>query len=520
MMRVHLESRKDAGVYMKPMRGNVKTLGFRMCSLLVVAGVLSGCKLDQSKEIARYRSVLDAGAPDTSALRPGEPVSLERAMLLANRHNEQLAVRGEDYIQALADKDRAFSTFLPTISIAPAFTVRDTSNRNGGSSVIVTGAGGGTVVSSGSSSNGRQTSVPLEGQINIFNGFRDVAALRRTNYTIEQRRALLLDLQSTLLLDVAQSFYTILRAEESVRVLRTSLETQGENIRFVRAQAEKGIVGPLEVSQSLADESATRVSLSQALADAENGRSTLAFLIGTDSVTGELIDQFDAPDTIEPIESLQGEAANTRQDLLAARAATDAAYANVQAAVRQYYPSITIDATYLLFNDPSSVSKWSSAIRANLPIFTAGQIEADIRTAWSQFRQLNDSLSLLSRQIQRDIKQAYQNLRTSHQKLMDLRAQVDAAQTSYNLEDQRFRRGVTSNLDRLIALDRLLTAQLQLASEHYNEKTFFLDLMRAVGRLRPETAGKLTSSWPNSPPAQSPMTQPTTRPGEPATQPG
>src|SRR4051812_9120221 len=76
---------------------------------------LAGCT-NHSKDVGRYREILDKDAPDAYTLRPGEPVTLERAMLLANRHNEELAIRGEDFIQALAAKDRAFSAFLPTIS--------------------------------------------------------------------------------------------------------------------------------------------------------------------------------------------------------------------------------------------------------------------------------------------------------------------------------------------------------------------------------------------------------------------
>ncbi len=479
--------------------GLVQTLATGL--LAFVALPLTGCR-DHNKDVDRYRQILDAGAPDAFALRPGEPVTLERAMLLANRHNEQLAIRGEDYIQALAEKDRAFSTFLPTISFAPSYSIRENPNRGGGGGVVV---GGNVVSSSSGGGTSHSSNGPLSGQVNVFNGFRDLALLNRAGFSIQQRKALLLDLQSTLLLDVAQAFYEILRAEESVRVLQASLLTQAESIRLVNAQAQKGIVGPLEVSQSLADQSATRVSLSQAQADAANGRSALAFLIGTDAVAGDLIDQFNAPDLAEPIENLQAEAANTRQDLIAARSATDVAYANVQSAIGQYYPSISVDATYLLFNDPSGVSKWSTAIRANVPIFTAGQIEADVRAAWSQYRQSNDTLSLLSRQIRRDVQQAYQNLQTSRQKVSDLRAQVDAAQTAYTLSEERFRRGVTSNIDRLLTLDKLLNAQLQLASENYSEKVFFLDLARAIGRLHPDTAGRLTSTFPYGGPVSKPV---------------
>ena len=76
--------------------------------------------------------------------------------------------------------------------------------------------------------------VPVVGQMNLFNGFRDVANLRRSAATIGQRRELLLDLQQTVLLDVAQTYYAVLRAERSVDVLNSSLLVQEERLRDAR----------------------------------------------------------------------------------------------------------------------------------------------------------------------------------------------------------------------------------------------------------------------------------------------
>src|ERR1700743_899246 len=75
----------------------------------------SGCAVDQKKEIATYRKVIDGKAPPAFEYQATQPLSLEAALLLANRNDEQLASSGEDYLQALIDKERQFSTFLPTI---------------------------------------------------------------------------------------------------------------------------------------------------------------------------------------------------------------------------------------------------------------------------------------------------------------------------------------------------------------------------------------------------------------------
>ena len=227
--------------------------------------ICCGC-VNQQKEVSLYRRVLEKeGSPQVPALPQEKPLTLRQALLLANQHNERLASSGEDYLQAIIDKDRAFAGFLPTVSLAPSFTMIDrptvetpslkqtvlkqvrtslinsvvsgvtsgltgtalpnassggstggtTGGTSGGSTGASTGSlGGGTSMGTGGISNFRvrdntlqRTSVPVNAGMNVFNGFRDAAALHAAEAGISQREQLLLDLQITVLLEVAQTYY-------------------------------------------------------------------------------------------------------------------------------------------------------------------------------------------------------------------------------------------------------------------------------------------------------------------------
>src|SRR5438270_3449335 len=222
------------------------TIAFRFWARLVwlplFALALSACAVDQNKEVATYRKVLDGQHPVPAfEIAPGQPLSLEAALLLANRSSEQLATSGEDYLQALIDKERAFSAFLPTVSLAPRFTWVDKTNTPGGSRTTI------------------QT--PINGTYNLFNGFQDLASLRKAGYTAEARKALMMDLQQTVLLNVAQTYYQVLTAERSVLVLRNSVEVQNQRLRDVQTKMVAGVARPLDVAQTAAQTAATRVDL-------------------------------------------------------------------------------------------------------------------------------------------------------------------------------------------------------------------------------------------------------------------
>src|SRR5207253_6023100 len=126
----------------------------------------------------------------------------------------------------------------------------------------------------------------------------------------------LLDLQSTVLLDVAQTYYQVLRSERSVRVLENSLSIQAERVRDMQAREGLGMSKPLDLAQAQADESRFKVLLLQARSDVRNGRATLAFLIGEPGVDGPLLDEFEAVAEVPPVEDLDREAHEYRNNYL------------------------------------------------------------------------------------------------------------------------------------------------------------------------------------------------------------
>jgi outer membrane protein len=456
-----------------------------LIAILSLCALLSGCRVDQAKEVATYRTILDQN-PTTQPFVEGEPLTLERALELANQHNERLGLAGEDYVQALIDKKRAVAAFLPTISLEPTHFRQDPGGQ--------TADNDSDSPNRGSTFRKTRTDVPVTGSMNLFRGFGDVAGFRAAARTAEQRRALLLDAQATLLLDVAEVYFAILRAEASVEVLKNSLAVQDERLRDTRGRFKAGVARPLDVAQTEAQAAGTRVSLLAAQNDVENGRSVLSFLVGVPAGLSALIDDARPPMEVAELEELQRIAEERRQDLAAARSAIDAAGQNVRAAISQYYPSITIDLNYFLSRESTpEESKWNALLRANLPIFSAGLIEADVREAWSFLRQAKLGESLIRRQIVQEVEIARQTLLLSRRRLAELQLQLEAAAEALRQAEASYKAGLVTNLERLTAQDALLNTQLQIAGERFDQKLFYLSLLRATGELSTRLPGESTT---------------------------
>ena len=472
----------------------------RLLCIMAFGCVLgAGCSVDQKKEVAVYRKVVDipTTAPATD-FTSDQPLTLRRALLLANESNEQLSIEGENYLQSLIERRRAVAAFLPTVSLAPRYVFRE---RTGGG-----GGGGDEDDRGGSSSEHRTLDVPVAANGNLFNGFSDVARLRSARLTVEERRALLLDLQEQLLLDVAQVYYQVLRSEESVRVLENSLEVQEARLRDVRGRQAAGVVRPLDVAQVEAQASQTRVSLFAARSDVVNGRSVLAFITAADVRRSPLVEEFEAPTITDARDRLQTIGAERRHDLQAAAAATRAARQLVEAAFGQYYPSVSVDLNVFLYRESTPSDRdWEGLLRANIPLFSAGLIEADVRSAWSEFRQASLNESLTRRRVVQDVDIANQDLVATARRLAEAHTQLVAAEQAFTQADRSNAIGLATNLERLIAQDQLLTAQLQYVSQQFQRKVAYLNLLRATGSLR-AVLETMTS-------ATRPITLPATMPG-------
>lgn len=436
-------------------------------ALAVLALLLSGCKVDQKKEVALYRDVLDEKVPATQPYSAGTPLPLSQALSLANSNNERLGLQGEDYVQALILKNRAAAAFLPTVSMVPSYNLRGDSNVGGGIR---------------NSNSDDRLQVPVIGSVNLFRGFGDVANLKTIKSVIAQRRDLLLDLQQTVLVNVAQTYYQVLRSERQVSVLENSLRLQEARAKDIQDRFDHGLATRLEVSQSRAQADATGAALIQARNDVANARTLLANLIAIPRVDGPLIDDYAVPDAPPDLDEFEKLAVAQRLDLQAALAAVAAARSAVDAAFAQYYPSVALNvAAFARPDSYASPERWNAILVANVPIFTAGIIHAEVRNAWSRWRQALLNESATRRQVLTDVRLAYDNLTHNRERIARLASAVTAATDAYRQSKAAYELGLAINLDVLTAQDQLLTAELNLASATFDRTVYYMDLRRAAG---------------------------------------
>jgi outer membrane protein TolC len=474
--------------------------------LLAAASVatLAGCAVDQEKEVGVYRAVIDAGEASTqpvtqpstqpatqpttqASTQPGADqalrvLPLKAALELTVVRSERLAAEGEAYLRAIVERDRAFSAFFPTVSLIPSLGYVD---RSG--------------VGSSSGKNPR-VDVPLNTGYSDLSPVREIANFKSSEATILSRRSLLLDAKATLLLEVAQTYYQVLRSQKSVSVLENSSAVSDARVRDAKARQKAGVARPLDTAQAEAQAAGTRATLEDARRDVRTNRHTLARLVSAEVTESELTDEFRIPVPVPGMSELLERAQRQRQDVQAAIAELEARRQAVTSAFSQYYPSVSLDFDYYLSRQSLPTAEdWALLLRVNVPIFTAGKIHADVRLAWSDLRVAKLNELTTRRLVTEQVSNAYEQLAANEKKLVELQTQVAAATEALRLAEQSYQAGLSTNLDRLSAQDNLLTAELGLVNAQFDRKLYYLSLLRSVGDLGTQP-GKLGQDLP-SPPA-------------------
>ena len=458
---------------------------------ILTSAALTGCGVDQKQEIATYRKVIDGNKPAPVHIAPDQVVTLTDAVKLAVQNEEQLSLLGENYLQALISKDKAFVSFLPTVSFSSGWTYQSNGAVAPRHSQVFTGS--------------------IPGQWNLFNGFRDYYNLKATTQTIEQQKQLIFDGEQTVLLDVAQTYYTVLTNEQSVDVLANSLSAQEANVQTLQEQFRVGAARRLDVAQAEAQASQTRVSLLQSQANVKTSRAMLVYLVDAPIGNNPLRDDFVAPVAVGPQGRWITDAEAGRQDLLAANAAVRAARYNVEVAFGQFYPTIGFNLGYELLDPPYQPgTMWNTVLNLNVPIYTAGSIWAQVRQAWSQYRSAALTQEQLKRQIDQNVQIAYVNLDLAHTELAELEIEVIAARDEYYLAQMLYKNGGGTYLNVLQAQATLLSTQLQLTTEQFAQKTAYFNLLRTAGKL--SYASLRSATRPSEQELRALATQPVTQP--------
>ena len=474
-----------------------------LLALLLAGSMLAGCSLipDYERPEAPVAAAFptgpayaaDAGKAAVTADLLGwrdffaDP-ALQRLIQIGLENNRDLRVAALNIEAAQAQYRAQYANLFPQIDA----TGSGSFEKIPGNSAFAFGGGGAssTVPTGSKAINLRSFSAGIgftNYELDLFGRIRSLSEQDFEQYVAqaETRRST----QISLVAEIAGAWFAVLADRELVRLTEETLKSETASYDLAKLQLNGGTSTALAARQAETAVDTARASLIQYTRQEAQDENALVLLLGqpipADLPPGQ---GFAGQSMVADLPSgLPSDLLERRPDIVAAEHDLIAANANIGAARAAFFPSITLTAsdgvssTHLNHLFTGAATTWSFAPQITVPIFTAGQNEANLDLAKTQ---KNIQVAQYEKAIQTAFREVADALAARGTYGSQVKAQEDlvaATQDSLNLSQMRFKAGVDSYLPVLDAERSLYTAQQNLLTLKQAQLTQQATLYKALG---------------------------------------
>jgi outer membrane protein len=391
---------------------------------------------------------------------PNRPLSADEAALIALHHQPTVIEASAGISAARGRTQQARSGLLPLLAVTAGYSHVETlaTETTGAPS----GVGGGTVTTGGGGVTvaGYQAAGTLRQLLFDFNHTRDLV---RESAALERLAAAnLTRVQSDLVLQVKQAFYTYVQDQALVTVNETNLRDQQAHLALAQARLKSGLGLPSDVVRAETAVADAMLNLNVAQNNASVARVNLALFLGIDPRTPlQAAGTGEPPNPSNDVAALVQTALTQRPDIRQFQENLRATQYAVGAAKTTNTPALsaTISASTRGANFPPGNDFLTIGANIVWDPFDGGLTAGRVREARANRETAQAQLTGTQLAVTSDVSQAYINLRTAEQRVTTADAEVANAQESVRLADGRYRAGVGTFIDVTDAQAALLTAQ-------------------------------------------------------------
>ncbi|SFO05194.1 efflux transporter outer membrane subunit [Nitrosospira briensis] len=300
----------------------------------------------------------------------------------------------------------------------------------------------------------------------------------------ENRRAVVLTLVSS----VAQSYFDLLQFDMQLNIARYALSSWEESVAIARAQLRGGLISRLDLDQFDAERAnaATRVQeLERQMVQKEN---ELSVLLGKNPVPiarGHALTEQLMPPVVPA--GLPSELLQRRPDILQAEQTLAAATARIGMTKAARFPRLTITG-FLGVASPALSKLLLSGSEFGVgglglagPLLNAQSLGFDQRAVEAQARQVLAQYEQTILVAFKEVEDALVAVRTFDAQRKAQEEQVEALRSALHVADLRYKGGITSYVDVLLAKRTLFDAEFALTATRRLHLVSVVQLYKALG---------------------------------------
>ena len=306
-----------------------------------------------------------------------------------------------------------------------------------------------------------------------------------------------------LVLQVEVAFYQYQNARAQAAAAEATLKQARESLAAAEERHRAGVATIADVLQAKTAVSQAELALETAQGSIQTLRGALATAAGVSPnvpvEVAPLAENVNVEEIGETVDGLIERAQSQRPDLAAARFEVLRAQSHVRSVRSEGLPTLAAagsvgrvyfyNSTGLPFAD-----NYSGAILFRFPIFTGGQNVYETLEAREQARTAEGQAETLKDQVVLQVWTSYYNLKTAAQRIRTARDLLAAAAQSQEVAAGRYRAGVGSILDLLVAQSAYANARAQEAQARSDWFVALATLAHDTGSLGPPAERPVSSA--------------------------
>lgn len=389
------------------------------------------------------------------------PLTLERAVALAQARNERVAIAETVVEAAEARVGLARTVFLPRVDINGNWRndYSDPTDRTLAASALLT--------------------QPLFAP-------RAFPLMRAARFERDAARFSAIESKRVLGFDAAVTFLSTLSFEQVQLAAQRRRDFAQTNLDDVRARFEAGLVSSNDVTRAELELATAVRGVAQSAGDVQASRVELETLLKADvgPLAPPLILLESAAGPPVPTSTVIAAAQQRRSDIAAERAGVEALRAFAEEPRAGFFPSVGLQAQTRNINDGPLTGRENDAfigVTMNWPVFDAGVRKSQSAERDARVRGAELQLEASLRNVEREMRSAAVQLSTEQAALREAAAALRAANKNADETTVLYREGLASALELADATQRLFEAEVAEVTARYRMAVAYLSLREAEG---------------------------------------
>lgn len=421
-------------------------------------------------------------------IKKGEVLTVERCVEIGLKmHPSIYAARGNVDV-FYARKGQAESGYFPLVNASAGYSRFQPSTNTSitrGSSVSVPGSGtGGSLSSPGPTTHSFWAyTTDVTATMMIFDFWRTRTQVNISKLNINSAKADLVGIESQVIFNVKQAYYTLLNAKRNLEVAGDTVTQFQQHLDQAKAFYEVGTKPKFDVTNAEVDLGNAQLNQIRAENSLKVARVTLNNTLGVpEAPEYEIEDNLSFVKYNIGLQEATNRAYENRPELKSIAIQKKAAEESVKFAKTGYFPVLTGNAAYSWAGQRfRSGDGWSTGLTLSVPVFNGFLTKSQVSEARANLSIVTANEETLQQNVLLEVQQAFLNLTDLEAGIPVAELLVRQAQENVDIANGRYAAGVGNPIEVTDANTGLSNARTTLNQALYNYKIARASLEKSMG---------------------------------------